>query len=61
MGDPSKTSGTYIRWEYLVEETDMKWYPYLERNKFLIIKYISYKSSKIKCPTSLETKITGSS
>ena len=58
MGDLSKTYGTYIWWEYLLEENDMKWDPYLERNTFLIIQDISYKSSKIKCPTSLETKIT---
>ena len=46
MGDPSKTAGTYIWSAYLLEENDMKWDPCLERNKFLIIKDISYKSSK---------------
>jgi hypothetical protein len=61
MGDSSKTYGTYIWWAYLLEENDMKWDPFLERNKFFIIKDISYKSSKVKCPTSLETEITGSS
>jgi hypothetical protein len=60
MGDPSKTSGTYIRWAYILEENDMKRDPCLKRNKFLIIKDISYKSIKIKCPTSLEREITGS-
>ena len=52
MGDKSKTFGTDIRWAYLVEENDMKWDPCLERNTFLIIKDISYKSGKIKCPIS---------
>ena len=33
----------------------MKWDPFLERNTLFIIKDISYKSSKIRCPTSLET------
>ena len=61
MGDPSKTSVNYIWWAYLLEENDMKWNPCLERNKFLIIKDISYKSSKIKCPNSLEIDIIGSS
>jgi hypothetical protein len=61
MGNPSKTFGTYIWWAYLLEENDMKWDPCLERNTFLIIKDISYKSSKIKCPTSLEIEITRSS
>ena len=61
MRDPSKTFGTYTWWAYILEENDMKWDPCLERNTFLIIKDISYKSSKIKCPTSLETEITGSS
>jgi hypothetical protein len=55
----------YLWYLYMVEisleENDMKWDPCLERNTFLIIKDISYKSSKIKCPTSLETKITESS
>lgn len=37
----------------------MKQDPCPERNTFFIIKDISYKSSKIKCPTSLETEITG--
>ena len=60
MGDPSKAFGTYIWWAYLLEENDMKWDPFLEINKFWIIKDISYKSSKIKCSTTLETKITGS-
>ena len=55
MGDLSETFGTYIWWAYLLEEDDMKWDPCLERNTFLIIKDIAYKSSKIKCPTSLET------
>ena len=44
-----------------LEENDMKWDPCLERNMFSIIKDISYISSKKQCPTSLETKITGSS
>ena len=61
IGNPSKTFGTYIWWAYLLEEKDMKWDPCLERNAFLIIKDISYKSSKIKCPTKLEIEITGSS
>ena len=39
----------YIWWAYLLEENDIKWDPCLERNTFLIIKDISYKSSKIKC------------
>jgi hypothetical protein len=47
LGDPSKTYGAYIWWAYLLEENDMKWDPCLKRNKFLIIKDISYKSSKI--------------
>ena len=58
MGDLSKTYGTYIWWAYLLEENDMKWDPCLERNMFLINKDISYKSSKIKCSTSLEMKNT---
>ena len=61
MGDPSKTYGTYIWWAYLSEENDMKWDQCLEQNMFLIIKDVSYKSSQIKFPTSLETEITGSS
>ena len=61
MGDRSKTFGTYIWLAYLLEENDMKWDPFLEINMFSIIKDISYKSSKIKCPSSIETKITGSS
>jgi hypothetical protein len=48
-------------WAYLLKENDMKWDPFLERNAFLIIKDISYKSSKIKCPTSLEIEIIGCS
>ena len=48
MGNPSKTFGTYIWWAYLLEENDMKWDPYPERNKLLIIKDISYKSIRIK-------------
>ena len=55
MGDPLKTYGIYIWWEYPLEENDMKWDPCPERNMFSIIKDISYISSKIKCPTSLET------
>ena len=48
MGDPSKTYGTYIWWAYLLEEIDMKWDPFLERNMFSIIKYISNISNKIQ-------------
>ena len=47
MGDPSKTSGTYIWWGYILEENDMKWDPCPERNIFSIIIDISYMSSKI--------------
>jgi len=46
-GDPSKTYGTYVWWAYILEENEMKWGPYLERNQFLIIKDISYESSNI--------------
>ena len=42
MSDPSKTYGTYVRWEYLLEENDMKWDPCPKRNTFSIIKDISY-------------------
>ena len=48
MGDLSKTYGTYIWWAYLLEENDMKWDPFLERNIFSITKNTSYISSKIK-------------
>ena len=48
MGDLSKTYDTYIWWEYLLEENDMKWDPCPERNVFSIIKYISYISSEIQ-------------
>ena len=48
MGDPSSTYGTYIWWAYLLEENDMKWDPFLEINMFLIIKDMSYISSKIQ-------------
>ena len=61
MGDLSNTYGIYIWWAYMLEENDMMWDSSLERNMFSNIKYISYKSSKIKCPTSLEIEITGSS
>ena len=47
MGDPSKTYVTYIWWAYLLEENDMKWDPFLERNMFSITKNVSYTSSKI--------------
>jgi hypothetical protein len=47
MGDLLETYDTYIWWENILKENDMKWDPCLERNKFLIIKDISYKSSKI--------------
>ena len=61
MGDSSKTYGTYIWWEYVLEENDMKWDPFLERNMFSIIKDISYISSEILVLLFLETEITGSS
>ena len=61
MGDLPNTFATYIWWAYILEENDMKWDPCLERNTFLIFKEISYKSSKIRCPNSLETEIIGSS
>jgi hypothetical protein len=61
MGDLLNTFGTYIWWAYRLEENDMKWDPCLEINMLLIIKDIPYESSKIKCPTSLETEITRSS
>ena len=48
MGDTSKTYGTYIWWAYILEENDMKWDPFLERNMFSINKDISYISSKIQ-------------
>ena len=61
MGDPSETFGIYIWWAYPLEENDMNWDPCLKINTFLIIKDIPYKSSKRKCPPSLETEITRSS
>ena len=61
MGDSSKTYGTYIWWEYLLKENDMKWDPFLERNKFLIIKDVSYKSTIHKTYYFKQTEIIESS
>ena len=58
MGDLSKTCGTYIWWEYLLEENDMKWDPCLDINMFSIIKVISYISAKIQVLLIFKTKIT---
>ena len=42
MGDPSKNFGTYIWWEYILEENDMKWDPFLEKisSQLLMIYHI---------------------
>jgi hypothetical protein len=61
IGDPSKTRATYIWWEYILEENDMKWDPFPKRNMFPTIKDISYTSSRYKSYWFLETNITGSS
>ena len=61
MGDPSKTYATYIWWENILEENDMKWDPCLKGNMISIIKDISYISSEIQVLLISYIEIIGSS